>query len=96
MIPQNSELQTLLTLMQKEKLTQQEGFEFFLLRNKHHDAYLDFLKIINPIAYQIFLEEEEVLTKTHLVIDINSHWQQQIVEQEKQDYFHWLESKKRA
>jgi len=42
MIPQNSELQTLLTLMQKEKLTQQEGFEYFLLRNKHHDAYLDF------------------------------------------------------
>ena len=96
MIPQKSDLQTLLTLMQKEKLSQQEGFEYFLLRNKHHDAYLDFLKIINPIAYQIFLEEEEILNKPNLVIDFNSHWQQQIVEQEKEDYFHWLESKKRA
>ena len=96
MIPQNSNLQTLLTLMQKEKLTQQEGFEYFLLRNKHHDAYLDFLKIINPIAYQIFLEELDVLNKPNLVVDFNSHLQQQIVEQEKQDYFHWLESKKRA
>jgi hypothetical protein len=96
MIPQNSELQTLLTLMQKEKLTQQEGFEYFSLRNKHHDAYLDYLKIINPIAYQIFLEEKEFLNKPNLVVDFNSHWQQQIVEQEKEDYFHWLESKKRA
>jgi len=96
MIPQNFELQTLLTLMQKEKLTQQEGFEYFLLRNKHHDAYLDFLKIINPIAYQIFLEEEEILNKPNLVVDFNSHLQQQIIEQEKEDYFHWLESKKRA
>lgn len=96
MIPQNSDLQTLLTLMQKEKLSQQEGFEYFLLRNKHHDAYLDFLKIINPLAYQIFLEEQEELTKPHLVVDFNSHWQRQIVEQEKKDYFHWLESKKRA
>ena len=96
MIPQNSDLQTLLTLMQKEKLSQQEGFEYFLLRNKHHDAYLDFLKIINPLAYQIFLEEQEELNKPHLVIDFNAHWQQQIVELEKQDYFQWLESKKRA
>ena len=96
MIPQNSDLQTLLTLMQKEKLSQQEGFEYFLLRNKHHDAYLDFLKIINPLACQIFLEEQEELTKPHLVVDFNSHWQRQIVEQEKKDYFHWLESKKRA
>lgn len=96
MIPQNSDLQTLLALMQKEKLSQQEGFEYFLLRNKHHDAYLDFLKIINPLAYQIFLEEQEELNKPHLVVDFNSHWQRQIVEQEKKDYFHWLESKKRA
>jgi hypothetical protein len=96
MIPQNSELPTLLTLMQKEKFSQKEGFEFFLLRNKYHDVYLDFLKIINPLAYQVFLEEQEVLTKPHLVVDFNSHWQQQIVEQEKKDYFHWLESKKRA
>jgi hypothetical protein len=96
MIPQNSDLQTLLTLMQKEKFSQKEGFEYFLLRNKHHNAYLDFLKIINPLAYQIFLEEQEFLTKPHLVVDFNSHLQQQIVEQEKQDYFHWLESKKRA
>ena len=96
MIPQNSDLQTLLTLMQKEKLTQQEWFEYFLLRNKHHEAYLDLLKIINPIAYQIFLEEQDVLNKPNLVVDFNSHLQQQLIEQEKQDYFHWLESKKRA
>lgn len=96
MIPQNSDLQKLLTLMQKEKLTQQEGFEYFLLRNKYHEAYLDFLKNINPIAFQVFLEELDVLNKPNLVVDFNSHLQQQIVEQEKQDYFHWLESKKRA
>ena len=67
MIPQNSDLQILLALMQKEKLSQQEGFEYFLLRNKHHDAYLDFLKIINPLAYKIFLEEQEELNKPHLI-----------------------------
>ena len=96
MMPQNADLQTLFTLMQKEKLTQQEGLEYFLLRKKYHESYLDFLKIINPLAYQIFLEEQEELTKPHLVVDFNTHCQQQIIEQEKLEYFHWLESKKRA
>ena len=87
----------LFRLMKKNRLSAAEGHVYFLLRNQYEEAYLNLLREMDPIKYQIYLEEQEKL----LLQKVASHQneikrQQQIVEQEKKDYETWLSIQKRA
>ncbi|MEN9964556.1 MAG: hypothetical protein RL582_1651 [Bacteroidota bacterium] len=55
------ELQMLFRLMTKGKLSPAEGQVYFLLRNKRESAYLQLLKEIFPLRYEIYLEEKTAL-----------------------------------
>jgi len=92
-----NDLFLLFRLMKKNKLSPAEGQVYFLLRNKYEDAYMNLLQEMNPLKYQIYLEEQEKL----LLEKETSHQneierQQQLVEQEKKEYQEWLMFQKRA
>ena len=92
-----NDLFLLFRLMKKNKLSPAEGQVYFLLRNKYENAYLNLLQEMNPIKYQIYLEEQEKL----LLQNESSHQneierQQQLVQQEKEEYEEWLMFQKRA
>ena len=57
------ELQMLFRLMNKEKLSPAEGQVYFLLRNKREHAYVQLLKEMNPLRYEIYLEEKIALSE---------------------------------
>ena len=48
-------------LMQNKKLSPAEGQLFFVLRHTYQEEYLGLLKVHNPISYQVYLEEQQVL-----------------------------------
>jgi len=51
----------LVGLMQIKKLSPAEGQLFFVLRHTYQEEYLGLLKVHNPISYQVYLEEQQVL-----------------------------------
>ena len=55
------EINMLYRLMTKERLSPAEGQVYFLLRNKIEHAYLQLLKEIFPLRYEIYLEEKSAL-----------------------------------
>lgn len=87
----------LFRLMKKNRLSAAEGHVYFLLRNQYEEAYLNLLREMDPIKYQIYLEEQEKLLLQKEASHQNEiKRQQQIVEQEKKDYEIWLSIQKRA
>ena len=87
----------LFRLMKKNKLSPAEGHVYFLLRNKYEDAYMNLLREMNPLKYQIYLEEQEKLLLQKEASHQNEiERQQQLVEQEKKEYQEWLMFQKRA
>ncbi|MCX6293956.1 MAG: hypothetical protein NT127_06650 [Sphingobacteriales bacterium] len=87
----------LFRLMKKNRLSAAEGHVYFLLRNQYEEAYLNLLREMDPIKYQIYLEEQEKLLLQKEASHQNEiKRQQQIVEQEKKDYEMWLSIQKRA
>jgi hypothetical protein len=87
----------LFRLMKKNKLSPTEGHVYFLLRNKYEEAYMNLLLEMNPLKYQIYIEEQEKLLLQKETLHQNEiERQQQLVEQEKKEYQEWLMFQKRA
>jgi len=83
--------------MKKDRLSAAEGHVYFLLRNQYEEAYLNLLREMDPIKYQIYLEEQEKLKLQKEASHQNEiKRQQQIVAQEKKDYEMWLSIQKTA
>jgi len=81
----------LFRLMKKNRLSAAEGHVYFLLRNQYEEAYLNLLRELDPIKYQIYLEEQEKLMLQKEASHINEIVRQlQQVEQEKKEYEAWL------
>jgi len=81
----------LFRLMKKNRLSAAEGHVYFLLRNKYEEAYMNLLRELDPIKYQIYLEEQEKLTLQKEASHLNEiERQRQLVEQEKKEYEAWL------
>lgn len=55
------EINMLFRLMTKTNLSFVEGHLYFLLREKRERAYLQLLKEIFPLRYEIYLEEKSAL-----------------------------------
>lgn len=49
-------------MMNKKKLSFIEGHHFFLLRNKYEKAYVQLLRELDPMRYELYLEERAVLS----------------------------------
>jgi len=87
----------LFRLMKKNRLSAAEGQVYFLLRNKYEEVYMNLLREMDSMKYQIFLEErEKMLHQKELSNQSEIEKQQQIVEQEKKEYEAWLAFQKRA
>lgn len=87
----------LFRLMKKNKLSPAEGQVYFLLRNQYEEAYVNLLREINPVKYQIYLEEQENLILQKAAAHQNEiERQQQLVEQERKEYEEWMFFQKRA
>ena len=81
----------LFRLMKKNRLSAAEGHVYFLLRNQYEEAYMNLLRELDPIKYQIYLEEQEKLLLQKEASHINEiERQRQQVEQEKKEYEAWL------
>ena len=87
----------LFRLMKKQRLSPAEGQLYFLLRNKHQDEYMSLLKEIDPIKYQVYLEEQQKLVMLQQDQNkIKQENQLRIIEEEKAEYEQWMALRKIA
>ena len=84
-------------LMHKQRLSAAEGQHFFLLRNKYKDEYLNLLKETDAVKYQVYLEEQERLSKFEADQKTLEQARQKLyLEEEKKEYEQWMALQKTA